>query len=252
MQRTLLASLLFTFTFSANATDGQILITHAKAMAGNVTPGDTPGYPVTISKSGSYVLGGDLNVNSLETSAIQINASNVSIDLNGFGIYGPNSCTVGLMGYVTACPSGDGFGIVGINDGNSVRNGVIQGMGYYAINLGSGAEVDGVLATHNGGTGIVLSSGQVRNSRSRLNGGSGIYIQDEGLAIGNTVKGNYVTGIMLGTDGLATGNNITRNRQVGITTISTGVGYSNNVINTPIGGSALGGSPVDLGGNLIN
>ena len=44
----------------AFAVDGQILITHAKALAGNVTPGDAAGYPVRLSLPGSYALGGNL------------------------------------------------------------------------------------------------------------------------------------------------------------------------------------------------
>jgi hypothetical protein len=36
--------------------DGVILIDQNKALAGNVTPGDTPGFPVIISQPGSYRL----------------------------------------------------------------------------------------------------------------------------------------------------------------------------------------------------
>ncbi len=43
---------------TAFAVDGQIAITQARAMAGGVTPGDAPGFPVTITQPGSYVLSG--------------------------------------------------------------------------------------------------------------------------------------------------------------------------------------------------
>ena len=36
------------------AADDTVVITHAKALAGNVTQGDAPGYPVTLSKAGRY------------------------------------------------------------------------------------------------------------------------------------------------------------------------------------------------------
>ena len=36
----------------AIAADGAVLITHTKALAGNITPGDPPGYPITLSKTG--------------------------------------------------------------------------------------------------------------------------------------------------------------------------------------------------------
>ena len=44
----------------ATATDGVVLIDQARALAGNVTPGDAPGFPVTISEPGSYRLASDL------------------------------------------------------------------------------------------------------------------------------------------------------------------------------------------------
>jgi len=45
----------------AGAVDGVIEINQAKAKAGAVTAGDTPGFPVTISAAGSYRLTGDLD-----------------------------------------------------------------------------------------------------------------------------------------------------------------------------------------------
>jgi hypothetical protein len=44
------------------ASDGRIEINQAKALAGGVTPGDTPGFPVSITVGGSYVLTSDLDV----------------------------------------------------------------------------------------------------------------------------------------------------------------------------------------------
>jgi hypothetical protein len=37
----------------ASAIDGQIPSTQAKALAGDVTPGDAPGFPVTLTRTGS-------------------------------------------------------------------------------------------------------------------------------------------------------------------------------------------------------
>src|SRR5215208_2216353 len=48
----------------AIAADGPIVITQAKALAGNVTPGDTPGFPVTLSRAGSYILGSNLQASA--------------------------------------------------------------------------------------------------------------------------------------------------------------------------------------------
>src|SRR5947208_13936545 len=74
------------------AVDGVVLINQSAALAGNVTPGDTPGFPVTISVSGSYRLSGNLTVPDANTTAIQITADDVTIDLNGFAIAGPTVC----------------------------------------------------------------------------------------------------------------------------------------------------------------
>ena len=41
------------------AVEGVIDINQARALAGGVTPGDTPGFPVTVSQSGSYRLTGE-------------------------------------------------------------------------------------------------------------------------------------------------------------------------------------------------
>ena len=45
---------------AALAVDGVIEINQARAAAGNVTPGDGPGFPVVISASGSYRLTSNL------------------------------------------------------------------------------------------------------------------------------------------------------------------------------------------------
>jgi hypothetical protein len=42
------------------AQDGVVIIDQTRAIAGNVTPGDVPGVPVTISRSGSYRLDSNL------------------------------------------------------------------------------------------------------------------------------------------------------------------------------------------------
>src|SRR5438093_8400021 len=82
------------------ALDGVVLINQNAALAGNVTPGDTPGFPVTISVTGSYKLSGNLTVPDANTTAILINADDVTIDLNGFSIIGPTVC--GEL----SCPTG--------------------------------------------------------------------------------------------------------------------------------------------------
>jgi len=77
---------------AAMGTDGVVLIDQAWALAGGVTPGDTAGFSVTISVSGSYRLSGNLTVPDENTNAIVVATANISIDLNGFSILGPTTC----------------------------------------------------------------------------------------------------------------------------------------------------------------
>src|SRR5882672_6643872 len=93
---------------SLYAVDGVILIDQNRALAGNITPGDAPGFPVTISQSGSYRLSGNITVPDANTTAIQITAAYVTLDLNGFSIIGPTVCTPGPT---TCAPVGQGNGI---------------------------------------------------------------------------------------------------------------------------------------------
>lgn len=81
------------------AVDGVIMIDQAKALAGNVTPGDAAGFPVTISRSGSYRLSSNLTVPQ-GSNAVEITASSVTLDLNGFTIAGPAvvSNALGIVG----------------------------------------------------------------------------------------------------------------------------------------------------------
>jgi hypothetical protein len=114
--------------------DGQIAITQARAMAGGVTPGDAPGFPVTISQPGSYVLSGILTVPNAGTDGIVIAASHVTIDLNGFAILGPTDCSGGLS---PCAGAGTGHGITTPTDqfNITIRNGTIQGMGFAGIDI---------------------------------------------------------------------------------------------------------------------
>src|SRR5207248_9135104 len=117
----------------AYAVDGVVLINQSNALAGNVTPGDAPGFPVTISVSGSYRLSSNLTVPDANTTAIQITADDVTIDLNGLSIIRPTVCSGGP---VTFCsPTGSGIGVDSLNSDITVLNGNGRGMGRKGINL---------------------------------------------------------------------------------------------------------------------
>src|SRR4051794_31600963 len=92
-------------------------------------PGDDPGFPVTISQSGSYRLTSNLTVTDLNTTAIRITTNSVTLDLNGFSIFGPVVCAKNP----TICPTpGTGTGIQsaepGLTRGVRIFNGTVRGM----------------------------------------------------------------------------------------------------------------------------
>src|ERR1051325_5660507 len=145
----------------AYAVDGVVLISQATSLHGNVTPGDLPGFPVTISVPGSYKLSSNLTVPDVDTTAIEVTATNTTIDLNGCSIIGPTVCT-GVP--ATCSSSGNGIGISAISKfGIKVFNGNIQGMGGFGI-LASILDslVERVNASSNGKEGI--NAGRVRLS----------------------------------------------------------------------------------------
>ncbi len=235
------------FSATAHAVDGQTLITHAKAMAGNITPGDAPGYPVTISTAGSYKLGGNLVVPDQKTTGIEIKAQNVTIDLNGFGVYGPNKCTgqpVDNCDFIY----GGGSGITSSYRNTWVHDGIVQGMGTHGLALGEEATVDNVNSSHNGVTGIIISSGSVRNSHSMFNYSSGISAYKDAIVSGNRMSWNGDFGLIAYYHVLAKANNAAGNGQYGIFAQSSDVGYSDNVLSNNKSRKVHGGT--NLGGNL--
>src|SRR5947199_9680744 len=100
-------AILGSLAIPAYAVDGVVLINQSAALAGNVTPGDTPGFPVTISVPGSYKLSGNLTVPDANTDAIVIASSDVTFDLNGFSIIGPVVCS-GVGASLVCSPTGSG------------------------------------------------------------------------------------------------------------------------------------------------
>jgi hypothetical protein len=76
---------------------GEILLTHAKALAGNVTPGDAAGYPITLSLPGVYQFAGNIHPTA-NSIGIQVTAHDVTIDLAGFRLHGLGTAWYGITG----------------------------------------------------------------------------------------------------------------------------------------------------------
>jgi hypothetical protein len=220
------------------AVDGVILIEPSRVARGSITPGDAPGFPVTISQPGSYRLAGNLRVSDMITTAIEITADNVTLDLNGFSIIGPNVCTPNP----TMCNQGGGVGVHAGSfstgtiapSGVRVMNGTVRGMGFHGIRLsGEGTVVEKVHATNNGGPGIVVGIGSVIDSTAILNGTSA------GI-IGAIVRGcisskNATSGIFLRPGGVAMGNTATSNGGFGIDASCPGSIVGNTAVGNQLG-----------------
>lgn len=184
----------------ALASDGVIEINQAKAVAGNVTAMDNPGFPVSLNAPGSYRLTGNLNLSDAGAPAtsngIVIGADNVTIDLNGFTIRGV------LMG--------SGTGILGIWQRARVENGVLEFFGGGGVNLVNGTVRD--LLVHNSGVvAIQVQNGIVSGSSVSSTSGDGIWVS-VGLIEGCTAQDSFGgSSFRLGTGTLrgsaSTGNN---------------------------------------------
>src|SRR5262245_15223091 len=208
--------------------DGVVEFNQADALKGGVTPGDAPGFPVTLSAAGSYRLTGNLTVPA-GGSGVQIDADNVTLDLNGFSIIGANSCNGDSRTTTTSCTDTATFDGVSSTKGQiTIRNGTIRGMRFGIFLQRGPALVEEVHATQNSFGGIAVESGVLRRNTASNNGGNGISTQGsngdtangasvltDNVAIGNANNGLVASG------GKVTGNTSYRNRVGRVTWDST-------------------------------
>jgi hypothetical protein len=200
---------------------GEILLTHAKALAGNITPGDAAGYPITLSRSGSYQLATDLFTTATKIT-IQVTSPNATIDLNGFTLQGSNVAFHGITGGV---------------DNVTIRGGTITGFKFDGIH-GTGAHwtVENIRVVENGRHGIFVDGfhAAIRSSTSAVNGDRGISCGILCLVEGSVVSENAF-GIVMN-NGSVLGSVIGNNLEFGIS--GTFVGFGNNMLVGNNGSSA--------------
>ena len=205
---------------SAWAVDGVLEISQAKAEANG-------GFPIIINTPGSYVLTSNLAVSDANFDAIQINANHVNLDLNGFHVSGPSTCS-GTPGSI-ACSAGAGRGITSSSYEVSIVKGFVSGFSAGGISLGDESRIADLVAESNGGAGIQVGAvSRVEGSRSTLNAGAGIVTGTDSAVTGSTASFNNTHGLVL----------------------ATGSGFSGNILNGNGSGSVSGG--VELGPNLCD
>ncbi len=235
--------------FTSASAHAQATIDQNKALAGNVTPGDTPGFPITLSVPGSYKLTGNLAVPAGATG-INIAASGVTLDLNGFNVVGANTCFRDAALYVVTCtqPNSTDRGVIAFSGGgNTVRNGRIAGFSI-GLQAGGGSLLENLVVESNylGVTGTLTGGAHtlIRNVRSQLNATAGFKLRDA-LVQGSTAGDNGGSGFEGFTsvvlDSVASGN-----LGAGIQGQSVAVGRS--VAQDNKGGNMV--QPTSLGGNL--
>jgi len=113
-------------------------------------PGDSGGFPITITNAGSYQLTSNLISSSTTVNVIEINANNVTLDLNGFSIIGPKTCTG--LGSTLVCNNSSmtANGIASTNAltyNSIIKNGTIEGFST-GIDLGPTNSANGDVIKH--------------------------------------------------------------------------------------------------------
>lgn len=232
----LLALAVAVFPFPAQAVtvvNGVVHFNQADALAGNVTPGDAPGFPVTLSAIGSYRLSSNLSP-SPGKDGIDVTGPDVTIDMAGFRMGGGTQALNGINGHQRSL---------------TVLNGTIRGFTKSGIvSSGDYLLVQGVRSTDNGEDGVnafgreftrVTEGLFVNNRRNGVLCGPNCSIQ-------NSTLSKNLGGANVSARSNVLGNVLTENARYGIFSqaFTDGVGSGNNTIIGNGWGPTGGNSPV--------
>lgn len=264
---------------TSEASDGVTELNQTCAMSSGCLDLDSPGFPIDIRSSGSYILTSNLDTRALvdpEVDVIAVIADDVTIDLNGFLIIGPVECSGGPPGEPRICsPQNlvDGQGIDSAVPGTTVRNGTIRGMPGGGVQCGVGCRVENVTVMSTAGNGIsVETAGVVENciavgnhvagiaagsgnagsvvqgSTATSNGSAGIFVTRSTVR-GNTSAHNRGDGIFTNQGSTVIENSIYGNNESGLR-LASSLAINNNIRdNVLFGIEGVGDS--GYGGNLI-
>ena len=269
----ILVLLFMTLALPASASDGVLEINQTCAVETGCFAGDTAGFPVTISASGSYVLTSNLTSAGADTDGLFLSTSRVTIDFNGFSLTGPS------LG------SGTGNGVAGAGTVGSfagfttLKNGVIRGFRAKGVELGGakGVRIEDMTLQFNAGGGAsvgdearILRNGFSDNGGTstqnrgltagvgamivenvvRGSGGSGIQASGGSTVSGNTAYQNGSDGIVAGNGSTVSGNTASRNGGRGIAASSGSTVSGNTAFNNDGDGIATGSSVTVLGNTV--
>ncbi len=193
-------------------------------------PASCAGFPIVISSSGSYRLGGNI-AGCAGKDGIQVTADDVSLDLAGFTVRG-----VGTFNN----------GIVGSNPRLTLTNGDIIGWTFGAdLSNSADARIEHLIVSSNVSVGLILGAGDVVSDVTITGNGAGVFSQVNGVHIsGCSVLNNTGTGIGLYGDGSTVERcEIGNNGQSGIT----GSGQRARIVDNHVYGNGLYG--IQFSGN---
>lgn len=188
--------------------------------------GDTPGFPVTITQPGSYVLTSDL-APDFSNEAISVGASPVDIDLNAHTIDGGGSCTGSP---VTTCTGFVGYRGIDANSNGPIvmhiHNGTVRGFssgGIVIFYADDGTLLEHLTVTQNSFGALISANSAATTTRIRdsqfvrnLQDGVTITNGSSALLIENcSAVGNSGEGFSVGSGSVAVGNRISNNGDVG-------------------------------------
>lgn len=210
---------------------GPIQIDQAAALAGGVTPGDEPGFPVTLSEPGSYLLVGNLDLTTIcpaTIHGIEVTDHNVSIDMAGFEIKGCVTCQGHNCTDVGTPPPA---GIYSTQSDVTVSNGIVQRMGI-------GIQLD--------------DNGHAINVRSLFNSDGGIYVGKGGLIRNSLADGNNGVGMTVGGPGGWVSGNVAKSNQIGMEIDDYATVANNTVYKSEEGGLTAGAGAVCTGNTVAD
>ena len=207
-------------------------------------------FPFYINQPGSYKLAGPIVVPAGLQGFI-IAANDVTLDLNGYTIQGPNKCSPNPGGPGVVCTLADaalpGIQVTSGGGGVVVRNGTVRGFAGDGVYLGAGSRAEALTVAENAGLGLYVGSGSVASGIvSRFNRRYGIYAS--GSVVSDvTAERNVEGGVGLYGASLLRAATLINNGGFAVTA-QNGSGYRDVVMMSPGGAYVSGG--VSLGGNL--
>jgi hypothetical protein len=222
-------------------------ITQSGAVVGGISSGDGPGFPILITDPGSYRLDSDLYPAGAPYG-IFVQSPNVTIDFNGFRLYG------GALGPTgAASPDGIRVGQPGI----TIKNGTITRFQRHAIfTFADALTVENMRITLNGAEAgsDAITCGRlcvVRDSNINQNFGKA-FRGGEGSLVENSMIAQNCEGLEMLAGGMVLRNLITRNRCDAVddnrairgNADSANVGYGDNFITSHDNPQTIGAVPL--------